>query len=501
MPARHYALAVLPLAFLYACAAGPDPQSTGTGSASSGTASSSGGASGGEGGGGAGGSGGTGGVGGMGGGGAGGMGGGAALAAWSHAYPQLRPAHPLVHGSGEAVLVGFLPGPQDFGTGPVGAGGVNNVFVVKVGPKGETIWAKAFPANTSYAQVFATVSRAGHVVVVGDYWGELSFGAPLGCMNGPGMPDAFMAVLGQDGAPVYSRCFESPGVAQIFGAGVDGLGRVVIAGNFLVPNGTVAAPVTPVQEGGLAMAAFTPTGQFAWSRSIIAPGASVSGLEVSASGDVLLHANGSTIDLCGGCPLGNAGETNLFVAKYDAKGGNLWGRAIKIAPPGPPAAAIWGAALDVAGNAVITGPLTGTIDVGTGPISEPLAGLFIAKYDASGKPMWVRHTGGGYFRAVATDATDNLLLAGEILAGMDLGSGALTTAGGSDLLVAKLDPSGATLWAQTYGDKDAQAGFAIGAGDDGAPIVAGTFDGALDFGQGALPPGPTFLARLSPPSK
>jgi hypothetical protein len=427
--------------------------------------------------------------------GSGGMGGGPGSALWSKGFPAVHPAKPLVDDDGNAVLVGFLPGPQDFGLGPMGEPGKNNVYVVKVKADGSTAWVRVFPADTSYVQVFAAVGPSGQIAITGDYWTNLVFDQPLGCSNGPGMPDAFLAVLSPAGDVQYSRCFESPGVSQIFGAGIDAKGRVAIAGNFLIPDGTVAGPVTPVQEGGLALAAFGSIGQFVWSRSLTAPDGSVAGLAVAGAGDVLLLADGTQIDFGDGPKGGDV--QHLFLAKYDTTGKPIWTRAIQNGPGQPPAA-LWGAALDAAGNAYAVGPLQGTIDPGTGPITEAQAGTFVLKYDPTGAPLWARHAAGGFFRSVAVDGAGSVLAAGELSGTMDWGAGKLISQGATDVLLARFDPAGTILWAKAYGDTQPQAAQAVGVGIDLFPRVSGTFDGVLDFGQGAIAYGKTFLARTSP---
>ncbi len=51
-----------------------------------------------------------------------------------------------------------------------------------------------------------------------------------------------------------------------------------------------------------------------------------------------------------------------------------------------------------------------------------------------------------------TDAQGNIVVAGAFLGQIDFGGGALSSAGGNDAYVAKLNNSGSPLWSKRYGD-------------------------------------------------
>ncbi|MEJ7734257.1 MAG: hypothetical protein WKG00_34315 [Polyangiaceae bacterium] len=66
------------------------------------------------------------------------------------------------------------------------------------------------------------------------------------------------------------------------------------------------------------------------------------------------------------------------------------------------------------------------------------------------------------------------------------GGGALTSAGDNDVFVAKLDSSGKHVWSKRFGDAAALRPTSIAANAAGTVVVAGEFDGAIDFGLGPL---------------
>ena len=89
---------------------------------------------------------------------------------------------------------------------------------------------------------------------------------------------------------------------------------------------------------------------------------------------------------------------------------------------------------------------------------------------------------------------------GTRMATVDFGGGVLTSAGLTDGFVAKLDPFGAHVWSKRQGDAMAQSVSGVAA--DGSGVFAtGTFAGVVTFGGASLTSaGATdvMIAKLSP---
>jgi hypothetical protein len=134
-------------------------------------------------------------------------------------------------------------------------------------------------------------------------------------------------------------------------------------------------------------------------------------------------------------------------------------------------------AVDTAGAAIITGFYRGSLDFGGGPlVSSGISDVFIAKIDAAGKPVWSRRAGGtGDDRAVAvaTDAAGNVVLAGFFSDTIDFGGGPLVSAGSSDIFVVKLDAAGNHLWSKRFGDSAQQEAHAVAIDAAGNVVLGG----------------------------
>jgi len=123
----------------------------------------------------------------------------------------------------------------------------------------------------------------------------------------------------------------------------------------------------------------------------------------------------------------------------------------------------------------------GCSDNGTGPDNNPPP--------STGKHLWSKCFGDGSIQiayAVVDDASGNVIVTGYIEDTVDFGGGALTSAGGWDIFVAKFGSEGAHLWSKRFGDGSDQAAEAVAVDASGNAMVTGYFDGTVDFGGGAL---------------
>ena len=72
------------------------------------------------------------------------------------------------------------------------------------------------------------------------------------------------------------------------------------------------------------------------------------------------------------------------------------------------------------------------------------------------------------------------------MSSIDLGGGLLTSAGGDDVFVAKLDADGQHLFSKRFGDGAGQQAFRAAAAGPGDALIFGRFAGNIDFGSGPI---------------
>jgi hypothetical protein len=170
-----------------------------------------------------------------------------------------------------------------------------------------------------------------------------------------------------------------------------------------------------------------------------------------------------------------------------------------------------GIAIDSAGNCFVTGYFDGTATFGTTSLtSAGVEDMFVAKYDPTGKLLWVRQAGGrgtnewcaGF--GVAVDAAANCYVTGAFNGTAYFGFTDLTatgTNGYEDVFVAKYDGSGNLLWVRQGGGiwGDDPSGIAVDT--NGNSYVTGSFIGPATFGTvtltatGPFPDSSGFVAK------
>jgi hypothetical protein len=146
-----------------------------------------------------------------------------------------------------------------------------------------------------------------------------------------------------------------------------------------------------------------------------------------------------------------------------------------------------GVAVDSQGNAIVTGFFHGTnIDFGGMSLTTKDGGsdAFVVKYDTMGKVIWAQRLGDNgddVGNAVAVDDKDNIYIAGTFEQKITFGS-IPTFGGGHGIYVAKLDKDGNPVWAKGYsGDGASRHPTSISVDSAGNVAVVGNTGGNITF--------------------
>jgi hypothetical protein len=102
--------------------------------------------------------------------------------------------------------------------------------------------------------------------------------------------------------------------------------------------------------------------------------------------------------------------------------------------------------------------------------------------------------------AVAVDGSGNIYVAGSFTGPMKIGGTTVVGFGGEDVFVAKLDSHGAVLWVDQFGDTTDQSARAIAVDASGNVVVTGSTSGPIDFGGGPIE-GLTYVVKLDASGK
>ena len=152
----------------------------------------------------------------------------------------------------------------------------------------------------------------------------------------------------------------------------------------------------------------------------------------------------------------NAGNTDLFVVKYNSSGTWQWTKQNGTDRYDEAR----GVATDSSGNVYVTGYTEGGLD---GNTSAGNADLFVVKYNSSGTKQWTKQLGSSsrdYANGIVTDSSGSVYVSGTTYGGLD----GNTSAGNADLFVVKYNSSGTKQWTQQLGTSstDSANGIAFG---------------------------------------
>ena len=187
--------------------------------------------------------------------------------------------------------------------------------------------------------------------------------------------------------------------------------------------------------------------------------------------------------------LTSLGGTDIFLASFDNGGAPLWSKRFGDVNPNQIAYAL---ATDAANNVLMAGSFWGTVNFGGSPLTT-VGGddIFLAKFDADGDHVWSMSFGNAstdqIARSIAIGPANTIIVAGWFLGTVNFGGGNLTSSGGVDIFVAKFEADGDHVWSKKFGGLEDQRLECVAVDGSGNVVVTGYYDGTVDFGGGQLP--------------
>ncbi|HUW34881.1 MAG TPA: SBBP repeat-containing protein [Planctomycetota bacterium] len=318
----------------------------------------------------------------------------------------------------------------------------------------ELAWSTYLGGTDADVAYGVAVDASRNVLITG--WTE-SYGWTSGGFDtdfgGHYLPDAFVVKLSPSGGHLWSTYLEGMGAELGFGVAVDASDNVVITGrtDSAWVSGGFDTSLNGLEDAFVAK--LTPLGGHVWSTYLGGSGNETGwGAAVDAQGSILI--TGETISAgwtLGGFDTSFNGDSDAFVAKLSSSGEHLWSTYVG----GDRVDYGQGVAVDVSGNAVVTGNTDsgGWASGGFDTSHDGGTDAFVAKFGPSGQHLWSTYLGGsgndsGW--SVATDPAGAIVIAGDTCSANWVSGGFDATFGGeSDAFVAKLTSAGAHLWS-TY---------------------------------------------------
>jgi hypothetical protein len=362
------------------------------------------------------------------------------------------------------------------------------------------LWQRSFPWSTVSMHGLAS-DAAGNTVFSGHFNSNVDLGG--GLVGTTGGEDVFVAKYDPSGAHVWSGFFTGAGDQRALGMATYPTGQIALVGAFQQTMSIGSASLVSAGGDDAYLAKLSTDGGLQWTSHAGDSQAQVaSAIALDQSGAAFFAGSFGGSVKFGATTLLSAGASDLFLAKVSASGITAWGK--RFGDVSDQSGAQNQLAVDQTGAVILAASANGTIDFGNGPLTSAGQGdVFLAKFDTSGAPLWSKRFGDAGQQGTSGIAVDdnNIIVAGNFQGSVDFGGGALTNAGGNDFYVAKFDPMGNHLWSQRYGDVLDQFVSGVATDPAGNIAIAGYFRGAIDFGNAQLSnngPFDVFVAKLDP---
>lgn len=346
-------------------------------------------------------------------------------------------------------------------------------------------WSRTFGGGKSDIGRAIAVDPNGEIVVVGHFAETVTFGG--GALTAVGGEDIFVLKLDAAGNTLWTRAFGGAEDDEGLDVGIDSAGNVIFVAAFEGEVDFGGGALVGAGKKDLALVKLAPDGTHLWSKRIgNSANDSSAELSVHPSGEIALAGPYKGALSFDGDAISAVGTSdNLFVARVDANGAYVWTNHFNDSFD----IGLWpsGVALDADGSVVVTGPYAGSVNFGGGALPNG-GSLFVVKLNSLGLHAWSKGYGDGSPQQpndARIDGAGHILLAGGFEGTVDFGGGPLTSAAAMDIFVTELDSSGAHLASQRYGGALDQAAEAAASGA-GKVVLTGTFDGDVNFGGGAL---------------
>jgi hypothetical protein len=356
-----------------------------------------------------------------------------------------------------------------------------------------------FPADVA-------TDNAGNIYTTGRFEGTVTVGGLS--LTSVGGTDIFVAKFNRFGTVQWLRRGGGSNFVEEEGKSiaVDGSGNVYVTGyfsttaNFNTPSSTGTNELVSAGSTDIFVAKYNTSGALQWlRRGGGTSGEFGKGIAVDGSGNVYVTgyfsttANFNTPSATGSNELVSAGNTDVFVAKYNTSGVVQWLRR----GGGTGSDEGNGIGVDGSGNVYVVGffnskasfnvpSVAGSFDL----VSDGERDIFVVKFSTLGTPEWVQRGGGTDFdegKDIAVDSNGDFYITGYFVNTANFntpsasGSNELISAGSGDIFVLKYNTFGGLLWRRRGGGTGNDFGEAIVGRSGGNIFVTGAYNGVANF--------------------
>lgn len=427
---------------------------------------------------------------------------------------------------GYPTVAGFFRGSMQPGQTVLASSANSDVFVAQLDSSGKWLWAQSSSGAGSHASYGITSDLQNNIYVTGTFQSVATFGTTI--LSSKSNRSAFVASLDSTGKWLWAQSPE--GGVYASSVAIDAQGQPIIAGSFQGIARFGNTSLSPEGLGDVFVARLDDKGSWLWAERFGGDGYDVANsVTIAPQGSVFLTGDFERTIKVGPTYLNSKGKQDLFVARWEngqqvcsntcvdlwkdskhcgscnqtCQQGNVCRTGRCACPLYTKTEGMWAqrmgssnydvatsVTMDSLGNTLVAGYFQGKVHFGSTTLTS--AGnfdVFVAKLAPSGTWLWARRGGGSsgdILHQVKVDAQNNVLLTGYFSGTVGFGRTALSSAGSSELFVAKLDGAGNWLWAARAGGTGSDGGYGLSVDSQSSIIVTGFFRTSATFGSTTL---------------
>ncbi|MCB1203141.1 MAG: hypothetical protein KDN18_02695 [Verrucomicrobiae bacterium] len=331
------------------------------------------------------------------------------------------------------------------------------------------------------------VDEAGNVFLASECVGDAAFGKRT--WSSAGGMDMVLVKLDPAGEAVWVSGLGGSKTDRAYGADTDAAGNIYVTGHFesadLEVNGET---LENAGDYDVFTAKFSPAGKILWVRTAGGEGYDYGhGLVVDGSGDVII-----TGAIQGESKFGEvkiAGEEKgraIFCAKYGPEGDLKWVRTTSgVSGSGH------GIAVDGEGNLYLGGNVSGTGSFGKVAIEAPTQAAFALKLTPAGEGIWasvIPGSHGALYHEITCDASGRVWGAGMFKGAVAVAGETFASSGekDNDGLIVHLDSEGRVKWARQLHGNGTDYCLGVATDGKGKVYVCGDFNADTELAGKAL---------------
>lgn len=347
-------------------------------------------------------------------------------------------------------------------------------------------WATESGTGTEYGNSVAT-DNAGNNYIAGDYIGPSTFGTYTLSAHGNG--DAFLAKYNSSGSVVWAVKM----AGSLFDYGrevvVDAGSNILVAGTyrgtitFYSTDGTTTTSLTGGSStDNIYLAKYNSSGIVQWAVPV-SGNADCGGLAIVPS-QLKVYVCGQRLG-------------HLFAASYNYAGSTApsaptW----TLSATGTGSSKAWAITGDGAGNSYLLSTYSGTVTgtLSTGGTFSGVDGMLMTKISSAGAITWSVNIGSGAAgveqgRGIRWNPSGHLYIGGHFTGTASIAGSSLSSAGSSDVFVAKYTDGGGSVWARRMGGTggDNLRGFTTNSAGDTYLFTQSVDNNSVTFGCKTYP--------------